>query len=118
MSFISVIARFEGRRCHRGTETQRQNREWEMAEDYLKRWGSARLEVGLVQTHDPKPNDLWVSVPLWLLNTSFNTNKSVVCTPRHAIDCFLKTRMHVLYLGNHAVRRRDLPPRRRDAEAE
>src|SRR5215208_6693199 len=40
-----------------------------------------------------------------VLNTSFNENEPVVCTPRHAIDCFLKTRMDVLYLGNHAVRR-------------
>jgi carbamoyltransferase len=40
-----------------------------------------------------------------VLNTSFNENEPVVCTPRHAIDCFLKTRMDVLYLGNYAVRR-------------
>jgi carbamoyltransferase len=43
-----------------------------------------------------------------VLNTSFNENEPVVCTPRHAIDCFLKTRMDALYLGNHAVRR-DVP---------
>ena len=43
-------------------------------------------------------------VPL-VLNTSFNENEPVVCTPRHAIDCFLKTRMDVIYLGNQAVRR-------------
>jgi carbamoyltransferase len=40
-----------------------------------------------------------------VLNTSFNENDPIVCTPRHAIDCFLKTRMDVLYLGNYAVRR-------------
>jgi carbamoyltransferase len=40
-----------------------------------------------------------------VLNTSFNENEPVVCTPRHAIDCFLKTRMDVIYLGNHSVRR-------------
>jgi carbamoyltransferase len=40
-----------------------------------------------------------------VLNTSFNENEPIVCTPRHAIDCFLKTRMDVLYLGNHVVRR-------------
>src|SRR5438045_8115939 len=40
-----------------------------------------------------------------VLNTSFNENEPIVCTPRHAIDCFLKTRMDVLYVGNHAVRR-------------
>ncbi|MFN7930368.1 MAG: carbamoyltransferase C-terminal domain-containing protein [Blastocatellia bacterium] len=41
-----------------------------------------------------------------ILNTSFNENEPVVCTPRHAIDCFLKTRMDVLYVGNFAVRRK------------
>lgn len=40
-----------------------------------------------------------------VLNTSFNENEPIVCTPREAIDCFLKTRMDVLYLGNHGVRR-------------
>lgn len=43
-------------------------------------------------------------VPI-VLNTSFNENEPIVCTPRHAIDCFLKTRMDVLYMGNLAVRR-------------
>jgi carbamoyltransferase len=43
-------------------------------------------------------------VPI-VLNTSFNENEPIVCTPRHAIDCFMKTRMDVLYLGNFAVRR-------------
>jgi carbamoyltransferase len=40
-----------------------------------------------------------------VLNTSFNENEPIVCTPRDAIDCFLKTRIDVLYLGNCAVRR-------------
>lgn len=40
-----------------------------------------------------------------LLNTSFNENEPIVCTPDHAIDCFLKTRMDALYIGNHAIRR-------------
>jgi carbamoyltransferase len=40
-----------------------------------------------------------------VLNTSFNENEPIVCTPRHAIDCFMKTRMDVLYLGNCSVRR-------------
>jgi carbamoyltransferase len=48
--------------------------------------------------------DELTGVPV-VLNTSFNENEPVVCTPRHALDCFLKTRMDVLYLGNHAVRR-------------
>ena len=41
-----------------------------------------------------------------VLNTSFNENEPIVCTPKQAIDCFLKTRMDVLYLGNYAVRRK------------
>jgi len=55
-------------------------------------------------------------VPL-VLNTSFNENEPIVCTPRDAIDCFLKTRIDVLYLGNHVVRR-NLPQRRRGTEKE
>jgi carbamoyltransferase len=43
-------------------------------------------------------------VPI-VLNTSFNENEPIVCTPQEAIDCFLKTRMDALYLGNYAVRR-------------
>jgi carbamoyltransferase len=43
-------------------------------------------------------------VPI-VLNTSFNENEPIVCTPREAIDCFLKTRIDVLYLGNTVVRR-------------
>jgi len=40
-----------------------------------------------------------------VLNTSFNENEPIVCTPQQAIDCFSKTRMDVLYLGNYAIRR-------------
>ena len=40
-----------------------------------------------------------------LLNTSFNENEPIVCTPEHAIECFLKTRMDALYIGNHVLRR-------------
>ena len=43
-------------------------------------------------------------VPL-VLNTSFNENEPIVCSPRHAIECFVKTKIDVLYLGNHLVRR-------------
>ena len=41
-----------------------------------------------------------------VLNTSFNENEPIVCTPREAIACFLKTRMDALYIGNYAVRRK------------
>ncbi len=41
-----------------------------------------------------------------ILNTSFNENEPIVCTPQEAIECFRKTKMDVLYLGNLAVRRK------------
>ena len=43
-------------------------------------------------------------VPI-VLNTSFNENEPVVCHPREALDCFLRTKMDVLVLGNHFVKR-------------
>jgi carbamoyltransferase len=44
-------------------------------------------------------------VPI-VLNTSFNENEPIVCTPRDAIECFLKTKIDVLYLGNQVIRRK------------
>ena len=41
-------------------------------------------------------------VPM-VLNTSFNENEPVVCHPAEALDCFLRTRMDVLVLGDHVV---------------
>lgn len=43
-------------------------------------------------------------VPM-VLNTSFNENEPVVCRPQEAIDCFLRTRMDVLVLGDTIVSR-------------
>jgi len=43
-------------------------------------------------------------VPI-VLNTSFNENEPVVCTPTEALDCFLRTKMDVLVLGNWLVQR-------------
>jgi carbamoyltransferase len=34
-----------------------------------------------------------------ILNTSFNENEPIVCTPEEAIDCFQRTRMDVLSMG-------------------
>jgi carbamoyltransferase len=34
-----------------------------------------------------------------ILNTSFNENEPIVCTPDEAIDCFKRTRMDVLAIG-------------------
>src|SRR5205823_5839228 len=38
-----------------------------------------------------------------VLNTSFNENEPIVCTPREALDCFLRTRMDLLVMGNWMV---------------
>ncbi len=38
-----------------------------------------------------------------VLNTSFNENEPVVCKPEEAIDCFLRTKMDVLALGNFLI---------------
>jgi carbamoyltransferase len=43
-------------------------------------------------------------VPM-VLNTSFNENEPVVCRPEEALDCFLRTKMDLLVLGNHVIRR-------------
>lgn len=43
-------------------------------------------------------------VPI-VLNTSFNENEPVVCQPHEALDCFLRTRMDVLVLGNYFIER-------------
>ena len=40
-----------------------------------------------------------------LLNTSFNDNEPIVCTPEEAIDCFQRTNMDVLVMGNYLVER-------------
>jgi len=40
-----------------------------------------------------------------VLNTSFNENEPIVCTPQEALDCFLRTEMDVLVLGRQVVRR-------------
>lgn len=40
-----------------------------------------------------------------VLNTSFNENEPIVCTPQDALACFLRTRMDLLVMGNWMVRR-------------
>ncbi len=43
-------------------------------------------------------------VPM-VLNTSFNENEPVVCRPEEALDCFLRTKMDVLVLGDVMIER-------------
>jgi carbamoyltransferase len=45
-------------------------------------------------------------VPM-VLNTSFNENEPVVCTPEEALDCFLRTNMDLLVLGDVTVSRKN-----------
>jgi len=43
-------------------------------------------------------------IPL-VLNTSFNENEPIVCRPEEALDCFLRTRMDILVIGNTVIAR-------------
>jgi carbamoyltransferase len=73
--------------------------------------GSGRLQTVMTETN-PRYHRLIsafaavTGVPI-VLNTSFNENEPVVCRPEEALDCFLRTRMDVLALGNWLIERRD-----------
>lgn len=43
-------------------------------------------------------------VPM-ILNTSFNENEPIVCTPKQALNCFLRTKMDILVLENTLIQR-------------
>lgn len=47
---------------------------------------------------------LKTGIPI-LLNTSFNENEPIVCTPKEALNCFLRTNMDMLVLGNYVLSR-------------
>jgi carbamoyltransferase len=65
--------------------------------------------TGRLQTVEKDVNPLYwklinrfdqiAGVPV-LINTSFNENEPIVTTPEQAIDCFLRTRMDALSIGN------------------
>ena len=40
-----------------------------------------------------------------VLNTSFNENEPIVCTPAEAIECFQRTKMDALVLGNYLIQK-------------
>lgn len=40
-----------------------------------------------------------------VLNTSFNENEPIVCTPTEAIECFLRTKMDAVVIGNYLIRK-------------
>ncbi len=70
--------------------------------------------TGRLQTVDRKDAPLYwelinafgerTGVPV-VLNTSFNENEPIVCTPQEAIDCFKRTKMDALFLGNHLLQK-------------
>ena len=71
--------------------------------------GSGRLQTVYKETN-PRYHKLIESfhektgVPV-VLNTSFNENEPVVCQPKEALDCFLRTKMDLLVMENWMVRR-------------
>ncbi len=72
--------------------------------------GSGRLQTVYEDTN-PRYHHLikafyeQTGVPI-VLNTSFNENEPVVCSPAEALDCFLRTNMDVLVLGNWYLTRK------------
>ena len=70
--------------------------------------------TGRLQTVDKSSNAIYyklisefgkiTGVPI-ILNTSFNENEPVVCTPEEALDTFLRTNMDLLVLGNWTISR-------------
>jgi carbamoyltransferase len=71
--------------------------------------GSGRLQ-SVMQEVAPRYHGLIscfyekTQVPI-LLNTSFNENEPIVNAPQHALDCYLRTSMDMLVLGNCVVKR-------------
>ncbi len=71
--------------------------------------GSGRLQ-SVTESQNPryyrliKAFEKITSVPT-VLNTSFNENEPVVCTPGEALDCFLRTKMDVLVLNDFFIER-------------
>jgi len=67
-------------------------------------------DTGRLQTVSREENPLYydliraferrTGIPV-ILNTSFNENEPIVCTPGEAIDCFKRTRMDVLAIGSY-----------------
>ena len=72
--------------------------------------GTGRLQT-VSKTMNPLYYDLisefhkLTGVPI-VLNTSFNENEPIVNTPSEAIECFLRTRMDVLVVGNFYIERK------------
>jgi carbamoyltransferase len=75
--------------------------------------GSGRLQTVSRQANPRywsllKAFEKLTGVPV-LLNTSFNESEPIVLRPQEALDCFLRTRMDVLVLGDVTVERTTQP---------
>ena len=76
-----------------------------------RRRGEAKPRQGTVTRHINPPYYTLIEafreltgMPM-VLNTSFNENEPVVCKPKEALDCFLRTKMDVLVMGDWVVER-------------
>ena len=68
--------------------------------------------TGRLQTVNKNDNPLYwqlimelneiTGIPV-ILNTSFNENEPIVCKPSEALDCFIRTKMDVLVIGNYFI---------------
>lgn len=45
-----------------------------------------------------------------VLNTSFNDNEPIVCRPEEAVDCFLRTKMDALAMGDVLIEKKEKMP--------
>ena len=75
--------------------------------------GSARVQTVSEKEHPRfwkllKEFGKITGVPV-LLNTSFNDNEPIVCTPKEALDCYLKTKTDVLVMGNYFLTKNENP---------
>jgi carbamoyltransferase len=88
-----------------------EKREWIPAVTHAD--GTGRLQTVSAKTN-PRYHRLirafqaLTGVPM-VLNTSFNENEPIVQRPEEALDCFLRTRMDVLVLGDSVIERTPLP---------
>ncbi len=71
--------------------------------------GSGRLQTVYKDTNEKYYNLITefyklTNIPI-LLNTSFNENEPIVRKPDEALDCFLRTKMDILVMGNYIIKR-------------
>jgi predicted NodU family carbamoyl transferase len=74
--------------------------------------GSGRLQTVYEQTNPRyyrliRAFEAITGVPM-VLNTSFNENEPVVCRPGEALDCFLRTKMDILVVGDFFLARQEV----------